>query len=133
MKQTLMPYYLSRAAFSIAFGLLFLVTGSPWWMALLIGGLLLALFLWAPHNGRYAVHPEFGITALRRDERTQVINDRAARNAFVISMLLLGAAVVFSGASGAISLSLSIVKLVLLAGALTYFASDLWLRKTQTE
>jgi len=131
MKQTLLPYYMSRAALSIAFGLLFLATGSSWWMALLIGGLLLALFIWAPHSGRYAVHPEFGMTAMRRDERTQVINDRAARNAFVVSMLLLGAAAVFSGASGAISLSLNIVRLVLLSGALTYFASDLWLRKTQ--
>lgn len=131
MKQTLMPYYLSRAAFSIAFGLLFLATGSPWWMALLIVGLLFALFLWAPHSGRYAVHPEFGITALRRDERTQVINDRAARNAFVVSMLLLGAVAVFSGVSGMMSITLGVIKIVLLAGALTYFACDLWLRKTQ--
>lgn len=131
MKQALMPYYLSRAVFSIAFGLLFLATGSPWWMALLIGGLLLALFLWAPHSGRYAVHPEFGITALRRDERTQVINDRAARNAFVVSMLLLGAIAVFAGASGMMSITLGVIKIVLLAGALTYFACDLWLRKTQ--
>jgi len=110
---------------------LFLATGSPWWMALQIVGLLFALFLWAPHSGRYAVHPEFGITALRRDERTQVINDRAARNAFVVSMLLLGAVAVFSGVSGMMSITLGVIKIVLLAGALTYFACDLWLRKTQ--
>lgn len=43
----------------------------------------------APHSGRYSVHPELGVTALRLDERTQITNDKAARNAFVISILAL--------------------------------------------
>ena len=83
-------YYLSRALLSLAFGAFFALTGSSWWVALLAGGIAFAFFLWAPRSGRYAVHPELGVTALRRDERTQSINDQAARNAFVVSMLALG-------------------------------------------
>jgi hypothetical protein len=87
-------YYVSRAIISIAFGVLF-ATGSTWWTGILVGTLAFAWFLLAPHIGRYSVHPEFGITALRRDEHTQVINDKAARNAFVISMLALGGIICF--------------------------------------
>jgi hypothetical protein len=96
MNRNLLPYYLSRAVFSVIFGGIFFLSGSPLWEAALMAGLLLALFIWAPHSGRYAVHPEFGITALSRDERTQLINDKAARNAFVVIMLLIGAAAFIS-------------------------------------
>ncbi|MBI4670185.1 MAG: hypothetical protein HY741_00760 [Chloroflexi bacterium] len=124
-------YYISRAVISAAFGALFAVTGSPWWTALLIGGLVFAFFLWAPHSGRYSVHPELGITALRRDERTQVINDKAARNAFVVSMLTLGGTAVYFGALALTNVPIAVLKLVIVIGALTYFASDLWLRRSQ--
>lgn len=131
MTKKMMPYYLSRTILSIAWGILLFVTGSPIWKAMLIGGLILALFLWAPHSGRYSVHPEFGITALRRDERTQVINDRAARNAFIVSMLTIGAIGVYFGLFGVINISIGVIKIVLIIGTITYFASDLWLRKSQ--
>ncbi len=124
-------YYISRAVISIAFGALFAVTGSSVWMALLIGGLAFAFFLWAPRSGRYAVHPELGITALRRDERTQGINDKAARNAFVISILALGAITVYFGTFALTDVPLALLKLVIAVGALAYFVSDLWLRRQQ--
>jgi heme O synthase-like polyprenyltransferase len=130
MNKNMIPYYLSRTIISVAFGLLLFVTGLPLWNAMLIGGIILALFLWAPHSGRYSVHPEFGITALRRDERTQTINDKAARNAFIVSMLTIGAIAVYFGSFGAINISVGIFKIVLAIGALTYFVSDLWLRKS---
>jgi hypothetical protein len=122
-------YYLSRAALAAAMGLLFVLTGSPWWAAVLIGGLIFALFLWAPHSGRYAVHPEHGVTALRRDERTQAINDRAARNAFVVSMLVLAGIAIYFGALAPGLVPVTLLNLVLALGALTYFASDAWLRR----
>ena len=125
------PYYLSRAVFSIAFGGLFYISGSPLWEALLIAGALLAMFIWAPHSGRYAVHPEYGVTALRRDERTQVINDKAARNAFVALMLLAGATSIYLGITGAVLATDFIFRGLLIAGVLVYYSSDLWLRKTQ--
>jgi len=130
MNKNMMPYYLSRLALSIAFGGLFFVSGSSWWAAALFGALALAFFLWAPFSGRYAVHPEFGATALRRDERTQIINDRAARNAFIVSMLAVGAISIYFGSSGLTSIPLGMMKVVLIAGILVYFLSDFWMRKT---
>jgi nitrogen fixation-related uncharacterized protein len=131
MNKNMMPYYLSRTILSVAFGILLFVTGGPLWRAVLFGGVILALFLWAPHSGRYSVHPEFGITALRRDERTQVINDKAARNAFIISVLTIGAIGVYFGLFGVINISIGVFWIVLIIGALTYFVSDLWLRRSQ--
>lgn len=130
MDKNLMPYYFSRAIFSMIFGGIFFLSGSPLWEAALMGGLLLALFLWAPHCGRYAVHPEFGISALRRDERTQIINDKAARNAFVTIMLLIGAtSIYFNMAAAAIPSVL--FRILIIIGVLVYYASDLWLRRFQ--
>jgi hypothetical protein len=126
----MIPYYLSRIILSAAFGLLLFITGSPFWMVILISGLILAYFLWAPHSGRYSVHPDLGVTALRRDERTQAINDKAARNAFIISMLTVGAIAIYFGLFGAINISISVLNIVLIIGVLTYFVSDLWLRKS---
>ena len=131
MTKNMLPYYLSRTILSAAIGLLLFVTGSTLWMVILISGLILAFFLWAPHSGRYSVHPELGVTALRRDERTQVINDKAARNAFIVSMLTVGAIAVYFGLFGAINISISVFKIVLVIGGLTYFVSDLWLRRSQ--
>jgi uncharacterized membrane protein len=122
-------YYLSRAAVSAAFGLLFALTGTAAWVAVLIGAGLFILFLLAPRSGRYAVHPELGVTALRRDERSQLINDKAGRNAFVVSMLVLAGLTLYFGATGVIPLAM--VKLVMASGILTYFLSDLWLRRAQ--
>jgi hypothetical protein len=130
MDKKLMPYYLSRTALSIAFSYLLFVTGSPILNSMLIGGLLIALFLYAPHSGRYSVHPEFALTPLRRDEHTQTINDAAARNAFVVSMLVISAAVIYFGSFGAVTISISLIKMVVAIGALTYFISDFWLRKS---
>src|SRR5512143_1614349 len=88
-------YYLSRAVISIGFGALFLLSGSSWWVAVLVAAVAFGWFLLAPHIGRYSVHPEFGVTALRRDERSQLINDKAARNAFVVSMLAVAGAAIY--------------------------------------
>ena len=94
-----------------------------------MGAVMLAFFIWAPHSGRYSVHPEFGVTALRRDEFTQVINDKAARNAFVASMLAIAAIAIYAGSIGTVSISTGLLKMVLVLGSATYFASDLWLRR----
>jgi hypothetical protein len=126
----MLPYYVSRGLIALAFGILFVLTGSPWWAGVLIGGAVFAWFLWAPHSGRYAVHPELGVTALRRDERLESINDKAARNALVVVMLILGAATAYYGISGLAVVPITILKALLVLGALVYFASDFWLRRT---
>lgn len=131
MNKSLTPYYISRALFSAAFGAFFFLSGAALWEAVLLGGILLGLFLWAPHSGRYAVHPELGVSALRRDERTQVVNDKAARNAFAAIMLVVGGASFYFSATSA-AITSGIFRILLICGALVYFASDIWLRKFQS-
>jgi uncharacterized membrane protein len=123
-------YYISRALISIALGALLALTGSQWWMAGLVGVIVFAYFLWAPHSGRYAVHPELGVTALRRDERTQTINDKAARNAFVATILTVAGIAVYFGTIAPANVPVAILNLALVLGILTYFVSDFWLRRS---
>ncbi len=123
-------YYLSRILLSVAFGGLFALTGSPWWMAVLASAALIALFLYAPRSGRYAVHPELGIAALQRDERTQTITDRAARNAFVLTMMAIAAMSIYFGVISPGGVPVIALDLTLVLGAVTYFASDLLLRRS---
>lgn len=122
-------YYFSRFLVSVLLGALLVLTGSPWWGGLLAGLLAFGWFLAAPHIGRYSVHPELGVTALRRDERAQGINDKAARNAFVVCMLALGGIVIFQTAAAAATAPLALLKWLLILGVLTYYASDIWLRR----
>ena len=125
-----MSYYLSRALISAALGGLLAIAGSPWWAAALVGATTFALFLWAPVSGRYVVNPERGVTALGRDERSQAIVGVASRNAFGVVMSLLAALTLYFGVINPGSVPVHTLNLVLFLGALTYFASDLWLRRT---
>jgi len=122
-------YYVSRAVISAALGVLLALTGLEWWMAALLGAIVFAFFVWAPHSGRYSVHPELGVTALRRDERTQGINDKAARNAFVVTMLAIAGTAIYFGAIAAVSVPIAMLKWTLVLGVLVYFVSDFVLRR----
>jgi hypothetical protein len=122
-------YYASRALISIAFCALLIHTGTPWWMGALMGALAFGFFLWAPGSGRYVVHPELGITALRRDEQTQAINDKAARNAFVVIGLALAGLAIYFGTVVLASVPVILLKYTLLLGVAAYFISDLALRR----
>ncbi len=130
MVKNMMPYYLSRMGLTVIIGILLFTSGSSIWISILISVMLLAFFIWAPHSGRYSVHPEFGITALRRDEFTEVINDKAARNAFVASMLVLAGIAIYFGYAGLILIPASVLKWTLVIGILTYYGTDLWMRKS---
>jgi 1,4-dihydroxy-2-naphthoate octaprenyltransferase len=125
-----MGYYLSRALISAAFGGLLAMTGSPWWTSALVGAATFALFLWAPLSGRYVVDPARGATALARDERAQAIVGKASRNAFVVTICLVAALTLFYGAINPGDVPVNALGLVLFFGALTYYATDLWLRRT---
>jgi fatty acid desaturase len=123
-------YYASRAIVSTAFGVLFYLSGNSLWMALLIGSVAFAWFLWAPHSGRYAVHPEFGITALQRDEHTQQINDQAARNAFIVLSVAIAILSSYFGSVIRTDIPTRVLNYALILGALTYFVSDFQLRRS---
>ena len=70
------------------------------------------------------------MTALRRDERTQGITDKAAKNAFVVVMLAVLALILYYGRLAPAEVPLSALDLLLALGALTYFGTELWLRRT---
>jgi len=122
-------YYTSRVILSILFGALFVLAGSPWWMGVIMGGLAIAFFVWAPRSGRYAVHPELGVTALRRDEHTQAVHDQAGRNAFLALGLALAALSVYYGLFVQADVPVSALNYTLIFGILIYYASDLILRR----
>lgn len=122
-------YYISRVIISAGLVLILALTGLEWWSAALVGVIVLAFFLWAPRSGRYAVHPEHGMTALRRDERTQAINDKAARNGFVVTIGAIAGVTLYFGLFGLTDVPVTVLSLVLALGILTYFVSDFWLRR----
>lgn len=123
-------YYISRAIITVAFVFLMALLGMEWWKATLMGVIVFGLFLWAPRSGRYAVHPEFGVTALRRDEHTQAINDKAARNAFVVTMLAIAGAAIYYRSIAAAAAPVALLESTLILGALIYFVSDYFLRRS---
>jgi uncharacterized membrane protein len=123
-------YYISRAIVSIVFGGLFYLSGSSLWTSILIGTVAFIWFLWAPHTGRYGVHPEFGVTALRRDERTQQINDHAARNAFVVLGIAVAILSIYFGSVLQTDVPARILNYALILGAATYYFTDFRLRSS---
>jgi hypothetical protein len=125
-------YYLTRALIAVTIGGILLVGGSPWWVGMGVGGLVMIWFFVAPRIGRYAVHPEYGATALRRDERGAAINNAAARNAFVVSMLAIAAVLLHARATGLDGVAIEVLEGILVLGVLVYYASDFWLRRAQS-
>jgi len=122
-------YYISRLILSGAAGVLLALTGLPWWVAALTSLATLAFFLWTPRSGRYRVQPQAGVTALRRDERTQAIANQAARNAFVVTMLAIGGLILYFGLIAPAGVPLVTLQGTLLLGLATYLVSDLLLRR----
>lgn len=124
-------YYLSRAVLSAAIGAFAVFAGSVWWIGIIVGVVSFAFFWLAPRLGRYAVHPEAGVTALRRDERLQAINAAAGLNAFVVSMLGLAGVIIYFGMLSARDVPVMVLEALLILGALVYYSTDFWLRRTQ--
>lgn len=122
-------YYASRGVVSMVFGgLVFLVSKS------ILAGLLLAVlvftvFLWLPRSGRYKVFPNKGVTALRRDEWSQSINQRSGRNAWVIVTLGGSGLVLYYGLVSPGDVPNGLLGGLLLLGLVTYYLSDLWMRR----
>jgi hypothetical protein len=129
MKEYL-PYYLGRAVVSAAFGALVAIAGAPWWGAVIAGIVLFGLFIWAVRSGRYVVRPEHGVTALRTDEYTRAIRDRATRYAFVAIMLVLGGIALYYEFIAHATVPVSVVGGVIFLGWIVYFLSDVWSRRS---
>jgi hypothetical protein len=123
MKRELIPYYISRAALSALFGLL-IGWQSGWWLGVLTGVVMLAMFVWYAHSGRYLIDPSRPLAPLRRDERGKVIRDRA----LVAGVVVGGLVVAGLGVAGLVwPLSTNLGSVGMLAGVITYFAVSNWL------
>lgn len=126
---TLRSYYLSRTLLAALLGLALYLSGSPLWAALLAALATAAWFVYAPHSGRYTVDPSRRVTPLGRDERGQIINDKAARNAFVVLALLIAGLTFYAGLAGATSVPAQWLSWALLIAVAAYGISDAALRR----
>ena len=124
-----MPYIASRAVVAAVLAVALYFGGLPWWSAVLAGGLALAYFLWAHGSGRYVVREKGGAAPLRRDERSQTVADKSARNAFVVTVLAVAALTMVYGRVLEDSVPVSALVGVLGLAALTYALSDPFLRR----
>lgn len=70
---------------------------SPWWIAGLLGMLVVACFLWVPRSGRFVSTGGTGAAPLRRDEWAQSITYRSRLCSFIVLMLGTGAVMVYYG------------------------------------
>ena len=123
-------YYISRALISGGLVVLLSLAGLQVWIAAIVGFIVLAFFLWAPLSGRYTVNSKNGALALGLDERTQMIKDQAARNAFVATILMVAGLALYFGAIAPGNVPVDYLYLILVISTLVYNGSDLWLRRT---
>lgn len=125
-------YYISRTVVAILFGMLFMLLGAEWWMGLLAGLLALAGFAWAPRSGRYVMETgQDGQVKLVHDENTRAIADKAARNGFVVSMLLLAVLSLYFWRTGQETIQIQYLQAVLVSGLLTFAISDIVIRRAR--
>lgn len=82
-----------------------------------------------PRSGRFVVKPENGVTALRRDERSQEIGSRAGSIAFAIVMMAVGTLAVYFGQIRSVDVHPEWLGLIVALGMLTYFIADVRLRR----
>jgi predicted membrane-bound mannosyltransferase len=64
-----------------------------------------------------------------RDERTQAIADKAARNSFIVLMLAVAPIAVYFGSIARTDVPIALVCLLPLLGMAVHFAADIWLRR----
>jgi hypothetical protein len=125
-------YYLSRVPIAAAFGGLFALLGAPWWGGVLAGILFFVWFLLAPRIGRYVVRPELGAKALSRDERTQLIMLKAARNAFIVMNMAVMGIVIYFGVIAPSRVPVEPLSLAMFLSWITYWVSDFRLRRVSS-
>jgi hypothetical protein len=129
MKGSLRGYYLTRGLLVLGWMLLMWMLEAKREIILAGSVLMLFLFLWLPHTGRYLVDVSKPFLPLRRDERERAISLRAASYAFATLATLLAVAVLCAGLRAQDSLSLDTVSAILAVGMIVWFVGSLWLRR----
>lgn len=128
MKPSL-AYYLSRGLIATGFGVMLIFLGAPWLIGLGVFALAMAWFLWAPRSGLYVVRPQGGIAALSRDERLASMNNKAARNGFVVAVMALAVCLTYFRVWGGDTVPTAIVASILVLTVLVYAISGFVLRR----
>jgi hypothetical protein len=122
-------YFIIRASIALAFGALFALPPSPWWMGLLSGGLVMVFFFGAPRSGFYTVHREGNTALLQRDERQQAITDKSAKNAFVAVMTAIAILALCFGLIIKADVPVHFLNKAIGLGWVVYFISSFRLRR----
>jgi hypothetical protein len=122
-------YFIIRLLIALAFGTLFALPPSPWWMGLLSGGLVMLFFFWAPCSGLYTFHREGDSALLQRDERQQAITDKSARNAFVAVMTAIAILALCFGLIIKAEVPVHFLNKAIGLGWVVYFISSFRLRR----
>ncbi|MGC8786846.1 MAG: hypothetical protein ACP5Q1_05415 [Anaerolineae bacterium] len=131
MRKELYGYYVTRGLLILAWiGLMILLKAR--WEIVLFGVLfMVGFYLWLPHSGRYVIRADKPFSPLASDERERVISFQAAAYAFAVLVILLAAAVIWSGLHNQDRLSVELVSTIMAIGLITQLIVSLWLhRKT---
>jgi hypothetical protein len=122
-------YYVSRGLLSLVFGVLVYLISATWWIGAFSAAVIFSTFVWLSRSGRYKLNPERGVAALQRDEWTRSINDKAGRNAWVTVAVAGSFLILYFGWISPGDVPILAFGLLLLAGLVTYYISDFWLRR----
>lgn len=122
-------YYISRAVLAILFGGMIYLSSHSVLKAVLAAVAVMLIFAYLPRSGRYKVKSEEGMTALRRDEFTQSVAQRAGRNAWVAVTLAGSGMVLYYSQISPGAVPTAQLEILMFFGFLVYFISDLWMRK----
>lgn len=118
MKRQFIPYYLSRAALSLALAVV--VLGLTW-KAAVLAACFFAFFLVYLHSGWFEVDPSRPWFPLRRDERGREIQRKALIAALVSGVIIF---VLLTAIPISASLALAAGPLAVAFGACVYFATQ---------
>ena len=121
-------YYVTRLAMVGVWLVVATIGGLPLWASAVPAAGMIAYFLWLPRGGRFVVREDQALTPMRRDERGEAINARAAKWALVVETLLVGVATVWAALAGQTGVSAAL-GLVQVATWLTYLVAQTWLSR----
>jgi hypothetical protein len=125
----MLAYFVLRLAIAATLGYALVLGGLVWWLGLIVAALAALFFVLAPRSGRYLVHSQGGPTPLRRDERSQAIVLRAARNAFAVIVLAVGGLTIAYGSFLKQSVPVNALAAALGLAVSVYALSDIRLRR----
>jgi hypothetical protein len=66
---------------------------------------------------------------VRRDERTQAIADKTARNSFIVLMIAVASIRAYFGSIARTDVPVALMCLLSPLGMVVHFAADIWLRR----